>query len=334
MRLLALGFICACSLYGQSYGPKVKDFTESCFRNPALPYCNTRDFVPKPGAKNATNPYGAATATAQPSTDSAGIDWRFADPSADSLSVLDCKQLYTSAPGRALIGQLASSQGLTAMQTEDLLRTLSGVGNVALSIQQDAVLIMVTGRAPDAVLPALESGWKSLPLGENAVLVGPTAAVDQATKRLAADAQLAGFPLAAQQRPADAGFWMAAPAKLAGQDAVTAGAKQIELTASFADPFSSVTAFHFDAAPDPAPIRSWLNTLGGVSLQGNVIRARAYIDPPNIQQNFPQIAASPLGLGLAGIIRFARYLPVRDTSATVHTKPVIYGLDGGPRETK
>ena len=98
MRLCVLCFICACSLRGQSYGPKVKDFTESCFRNSALPYCNTRDFVPKPGAKNATNPYGTAATTGQPTTDSAGIDWRFADPSADSFAVLDCRQLSTSAP--------------------------------------------------------------------------------------------------------------------------------------------------------------------------------------------------------------------------------------------
>ena len=35
-----------------------------------------------------------------------------------------------------------------------------------------------------------------------------------------------------------------------------------------------------------------------------------------------------------GGLKSARNLPVRDTAATVHTKPLIYGLDEGAREVK
>lgn len=333
LLLVASGFVLACSLHAQSYGPKVKDFTESCFRNPALPYCKTRDFVTKPGAKGATNTYGTA-ATGSPTVDAAGIDWRFADPSADSLAVLDCAQLSTSPLAKSIFGELSSTQGLTPAQAQDLLRALSSVSKVALSIHQDSVLVMVTGRPSDAVLPALEAGWKAVPLGASALLIGRSAAVDEASKRLTLDTELGDFPLAAQHRPAEAGFWMVASAKLAGQEAIAAGAKQFELTALLADPVSTVTAFHFDSAPDPASIRPWLNTLGGTSVQGDVVRARVYIDAPALQENSAHIAATPLGVGLSAVIRSARYLPVRDTAATVHTKPVIYGLDDGPREVK
>jgi hypothetical protein len=333
MRLWLSGLICACSLYAQAYGPKLKGFTESCFRNPALPYCATRDFAPKPAPKNGSG-YGTASNAPQTSIDLAGIDWRFADPGADFLAVVDCRQLSASLPARALISQLGSKQGLTAAQTEDVLRALSGMGQVALSMRQDAVLMMVNGRPPDAVLPALEASWKSLPLAADTVLIGPASAVDQAAKRLSLETPLTDFALAALQRPVEAGFWMAASATLAGPEAVTAGAKRFELATTLADRLSNLTVFHFDAAPDSASIRPWLNTLGGVNLQGNIVHARAFIEPADVQQDFAHIAASPLGLGFAAIIRSARYLPVRDTAATVHAKPVIYGLDGGPREMK
>lgn len=335
MRLCLLGFVCAGSLCAQSYGPKVNDFTESCFRNPALPYCKTRDFVPKSGAGNSGAAYGAAsTGAPQATLDSAGIDWRFADPFADSLAVLDCVRLSTSGFARDLIARLGSAQGLTPSQAQDVLHALSGVRRIALSVRGDAVLIMVTGRPADAVLPALESGWKALPLGASAVLIGPSAAVEEASRRLLAGDGLAGFPLAAQHRPADAAFWMIGSATLAGSDAVAAGAKQFDLAASLADPLSIVTTFHFDAAPAPAAIRPWLNTLGGVSVQGQIIRAKLSLDQSGLQQDSTQLAASPLSVGLAAVIRSARYLPVRDNAATVHTKPVIYGLDDGPRELK
>jgi hypothetical protein len=50
-----------------------------------------------------------------------------------------------------------------------------------------------------------------------------------------------------------------------------------------------------------------------------------------VQQRFGQIAASPLGQRLGVLAETARYLPAPDSSVP-KTKPVIYGLDDGPKE--
>ena len=50
-----------------------------------------------------------------------------------------------------------------------------------------------------------------------------------------------------------------------------------------------------------------------------------------LQQKFGQIVASPLGDRLEALVEAARYLPMRDTTVPKQTRPVIYGLDGGPK---
>jgi hypothetical protein len=50
------------------------------------------------------------------------------------------------------------------------------------------------------------------------------------------------------------------------------------------------------------------------------------------RQKFAGIAAGPLGAPLAALVEAARYLPVRETAAPKPMHPVIYGLDGGPKE--
>jgi hypothetical protein len=55
------------------------------------------------------------------------------------------------------------------------------------------------------------------------------------------------------------------------------------------------------------------------------------MEPAELQQKFGQIVASPVGERLAALVDAARYLPVRDTTVPQQTKPVIYGLEGGPK---
>jgi len=326
-------------LLGQKKG---FDFQEACFKNPSLPYCPARDFVIKPPKDGATpnGPYSTASpATVHPPTiDAAGIDWRFADPSADALAVLNFGKLPASSVAQSVIGQVASSQsaskGLSPAEAQAIFRALSGVNQVALSVRADTLLILVAGRPADAILPALEAGWKSMAVGENALLIGPAAAVDQASQRLSTYAALGEFPQTAQQRTAGSEFWIAGSAKLAGQEAVSAGVKRFELTASLGDRLTSDAVFQFDGAPDPMAIRTWLTTLGDAQLEGNAVRARMSMDADETRRNPARIGLSPLGRGLGVFIQAARYLPVRDTATTVHTKPVIYGLDNGPREVK
>jgi hypothetical protein len=78
----------------------------------------------------------------------------------------------------------------------------------------------------------------------------------------------------------------------------------------------------------------WPATLGNATIEGNAIQVRMYLEADQLQQRFDDIAASPLGQRLAALVKAARYLPARDTTQPKQTKPVIYGLDSGPKELK
>ena len=61
---------------------------------------------------------------------------------------------------------------------------------------------------------------------------------------------------------------------------------------------------------------------------------RLSMDANDVQQKFSELIAGPFGPSLAAMIDAAHYLPARETATVKHTKPVIYGLDDGPREVK
>jgi hypothetical protein len=334
LRLFVFGFTLTFCLYGQKNN-KGFNFVEACFKNPSLPYCIQRDFVVKPtkgGAPGAA--YSASQGKAGSTIDAAGIDWRFADPSADSVAVLNGSNLSATPFAHSLIDMLASSQGLAPAEAQKTFLALSGVSQVALSVHDDKILLMVTGRAPDSVLPAPEAGWKAVPLAGNAVLIGHTAAVDQAVLRLTTETELGELPGMAQQRPGDSEFWAAGSGKLAGHGAVSAGVTRFEVTASMRDRLSSDTFFEFDGVPEPNAMQAWLSTLADAKIEGNAVHVRMSMDADEARRNSSIIAMSPLGQRLRAIIQSARHLPVRDTDTTVHSHPVIFGLDGGPREVK
>jgi hypothetical protein len=333
IRVLIFGLSCAITLSAQH---QHFSWQESCFKNPGLPYCPGHDFAvkpTKPGAKKNGTSTGALPSTAE-TIDASGIDWRFADPSADALAVLNCGKLSDSPVAHNLIDQLGVNQGLSQADLQKIFRAFSGVEQVALSVHEDRIVLLVTGRAPDSILPVPEAGWKAVSLGGKAVLIGHGDAVDQAVQRLSLASPLAGLAEMALERLADSDFWAVGTAKLAGQEAVNAGVKRFSLTASMRDRLTSDTAFEFDQVPDATAIRPWLSTLSDPKLDGNVIHSTMSMETVETPQRFGQIATSPLGQRLGALIKSARYLPVRDTSTTVHTKPVIYGLDDGPRETK
>jgi hypothetical protein len=264
--------------------------------------------------------------------DAGGIDWRFADPSADALAVLNCKKLSDSPLAHSLIDQLGANQGLGQPEVQDIFRGLSGLDQVAFSVHEDRIVLLVTGRAPDSVLPAPEDGWKAVSFAGNAILIGHAEAVEQAVQRLSTASPLGKLADMALRRPADSEFWAAGSAKLAGQEAVTAGVKGFSLTASMRDRLTSDTAFEFNGVPEASAIRVWLSTLADAKIEGNVVHMRMSKAADETRQSFDQIGVSPFGQRLGTLIKSARYLPVRDTATTVHTKPVIYGLDDGPKE--
>ena len=331
--VLALGLACAASLCGQYDRHHRFSWQEACFKNPGLPYCQGHDFAVKRTKDGKTPSADTSTGTSLSSAvDASGIDWRFADPSADAIAVLNCSKLSAAPVAHSLIDQLGANQGLGPTDVQNIFRGLSGVTEVALSVRGDRMVVMVIGRAPDSILPALEVGWKALSLDGNAMLIGHADAVEQAAQRIWAASPLGELAEIALERQTDGEFWAVGVPKLAGQGALTAGIKRFSLTASMRDRLTSDTAFEFDGVPDAVVIRPWLNTLANAKFDGNAIRSQMSMNGDEMRESFGQIATSPFGQRLGAFIQPARYLPVRDTATTVHTKPVIFGLDDGPKE--
>src|ERR1700683_4365793 len=94
LRMLTFGLAATFCLFGQH---QRFSFQEACFKNPTAPYCDGHDFFVKPTKNKDGTTSNAGTWSAMPSAvDAGGIDWRFADPSADALAVLNCSKLSVS----------------------------------------------------------------------------------------------------------------------------------------------------------------------------------------------------------------------------------------------
>jgi hypothetical protein len=344
VRVLPLALACAAGLYGQ-YGHHRFSWQEACFKNPGAPYCAGNDFAVKPtrpGKNGAPQSSGAdadpgpyAPEVVAPSVIVVGsIDWRFADPLADSLTALNFSKVSASPLARSVMAELGATQGLTEPDLGKVFEALSSVGQVAMSVRGDETVLMITGRATDSTLPVLDPGWKAMPVLGNAMLIGRAEAVDQALQRIATDAPLTEWARQAKQRQASSDFWAVGSAKLAGQEAAKAGVKTFSVTASMRDGLTSDAAFEFEGVPDPSALRTWPAALGEATIDGNAVAMRVSMEADEVQRMFPQLAASLLGQRLGALIQAARYLPARDSNGAARTKPVIYGLDDGPKEVK
>lgn len=333
IRILGLGLACALCLCAQ----KRFSWQEACFKNPRLPYCQGHESAVK-HTKDEVNARGRTTGVVPSmldnTIDAGGIDWRFADPSADALAVLKCGKLAGSPAGRALIEQLGANQGLDQEDVRTSLRALTGADQVALSVRGGGMVFMISGRMPGSILPAPDAGWKAVPLEGNTILIGHADAVDQAVKRMLARSPLGEFAQRALERQADGEFWAVGSAKLAGQEAMAAGVKRFTVAASMGDRLTSDTAFEFGGVPDATAIQTWLSTLGEAKIEGNVVHARMSTEAGGMHQRFGTIAGSPLGQRLGAFIGPARYFPMPDDATTKHSRPVIYGLDEGAKEVK
>src|SRR5580704_15093980 len=92
MRVLLLGLAGAASLFGQHHF----SWQEACFTNPGAPYCAGHEYAVKPTKDGKSRSPGSPLEALPSTLDAAGIDWRFADPAADALAVLDCSKLSAS----------------------------------------------------------------------------------------------------------------------------------------------------------------------------------------------------------------------------------------------
>lgn len=262
-----------------------------------------------------------------------GINWRFADPAADGLIGFNFGKLTGSLLARSLVTQMTANQGLAGSEVKKIFDGLSGVDQVVLSVRENQVVAIVTGSRADSKLPALDKGWKAVPVVGNAMLIGNAEAVDQAVQRIGSEAQLGDLARLGAERQVNSDFWAVGSGTLAGPQAVDAGLKRFSLIAWVQERVTSEVAFEFSEIKDVKALPKWATALDGVRVDGNVIFGRLSMETGEVSQ-FAQFSGSPLGQRLGGLMQTARNLPIRDASAAVRSKPVIYGLDDGPREVK
>jgi hypothetical protein len=333
VRIFLLCLTCAATLCGQYRGHRFS-WQEACFKNPGAPFCAGHDFAikPQPKTKDGATPGGLTDLSPVPATPQnmtpslivvGGIDWRFADPLADALIGFNFGKLSASPVARGLIAQLAANQGLSEADAQKIFDALCGVDRVALSVRDNQIVMLVTGRQADSILPALEAGWKSAPVVGNAILVGNSEAVDQALQRISTEAMPGALTRLAEEWQSTSEFWAVGSAGLAGPQAVSAGLKRFSLSVSMLDRAVSELAFEFSGVPDANTLRLLPTAPDNFVIEGHVVHALQSVD---------QIATNPLGQRLATAVKAARYLPMLDTSGRARTKPVIYGLDSGPKE--
>jgi hypothetical protein len=311
IRILALGLAWTASLCAQH---RRFSWQDACFKNPGAPFCDGHEYAVKPVPPGKDGVSRSSVKDPSPPQSETplvivtrGIDWRFADPSADALAGFNFSKVSASPLAHGLIAQLVAGQGATEADIRKIFAGLCGADKIALSLRENQIVMMVTGRAPDSILPTLEAGWKAVTVPGNALLLGHAEAVDRAAQRIAME----GPPAELQ---ANSEFWAAGPAGLAG-------VKRVSLTVSIRDRLTSDLAFEFDGVPDASKLPA---TLGDAVTEGSVVHLRA---------SDGQIAASPLAQRLASLLMAARYLPQRGVPPGAgHARPVIYGLDSGPKE--
>lgn len=346
IRILALGLVGAACLYGQARRFRWQDL---CFKDPAAPVCQGNDYAIKKQPAQAkststtnvvtspsvvTSPHPSASRIVTPAVIVVGgIDWRFADPFADALVGLNVSRISASPTAHDVIALLATKQGVSEVDRQKMFDGLSGVDQVALSVRNNQVVAMIIGSVADSKLPSSEPGRKAVPISAGAMLVGHSEAVDQAMQRIAMKIAPNEMMRLAEERQASSEFWAIESASALGPQAPSMGVKRFLLTVWIRDRVTSDVTLELNGVPTATATRRWEAQFGSAAtVEGNTIHTRAQMEAVEVQQKIGQIADGPLGPSLAALVEAARHLPVRDNTVPKQTKPIIYGLDGGPRE--
>jgi hypothetical protein len=261
-----------------------------------------------------------------------GIDWRFADPQADALAGFNVDALTAAPLARNLIGQLGGT--LKEADLKKIFDGLSSVSQVALSVHDNRVVILMTGRIAESPVLAPEAGLKATQISGTAMLFGHADAVDQASQRIVAKGPLSELARWAGELQVDGEFWAVGSARLMGPQAVSTGVKRFSLTVSIGERFTSDLAFEFNGAPNAKTLQEVKTALPSATIEGNVAHVKNSMEAEEVQRSFSQMVASPLGQQLSALVNATRYLPAPDTSAPKPARPVIYGLDDGPKVVK
>jgi hypothetical protein len=151
--------------------------------------------------------------------------------------------------------------------------------------------------------------------------------VDQAVRRLSINSPPAYLTRAAWELQGSGEFWVVGKAGLAGSEAVAAGMKDFSMAVSIGSKLASDVAFEFEKEPAASAVQTWKTTLGVATLEDGVLHVRLSMEPDEAKEKFGGIVASMLGRHLAGLVKAAQYLPVRDPNAAKKPGPVINGLN-------
>ena len=339
IRVSALGLIWAACLHGQA---RKFSWQDLCFKNPAAPVCQGNAYAVKPQPKATptpsvvTNPFRSQGVKASPANRSSanpalitvgGIDWRFADPFAEAVIGLNFSGISNSPIARSVITMLGAKQGLADADMQKIFDGMADVDQVALSVRNNRIVAMITGRVADSRLPVPEAGMKAVPVSGGVMLLGHADAVEQAMQRIAMNGPATELTRSFEARQGNSEFWAVGSARLAGPQAASK-VKQFALTVWIRDRLTADLTLELNGAPSANALQIWQAQLGSAAtVETNAVHVRASMEAEEVQQKFGQIAASPLGQGLAALVKAARYLPVRDQTVLKQTQPIIYGLD-------
>jgi hypothetical protein len=235
---------------------------------------------------------------------------------------------------------LGAIEGVIEADMKRKLDGLVGVGQVAISTRDSHIVAMITGVSVSS-LPALEAGWKAVSVSADAtadatndtILVGHADAVDQAVQRIAINAPLSESTRLAQERQLNSEFWAVGSGRFVDPQAESTKLQRFSLAVSVQDRFASDSIFEFNEVPSAAAPPFW-QMLGDAAIEDNVVHNLTSMEADEAHQRVGQMANSPLGQHLIALIAVGRYLPARDITVLKQTKPVIYGLDSGPRVVK
>ena len=260
-----------------------------------------------------------------------GIDWRFADPFADALVGFNFSGILASPLAKSLVMDLGAKHGLAEADMKRIFDGLSDLDQGALSIRNNRVVVLLTGRITETSLPPAEVGFKAVQINGNSMLVGHADAVDQALSRIAWKGQPSELMRLAESNQAASEFWILGSPAIGGAQAMRSGLKRFSLLVSVRDRLATDIGYEFASIPTPATLRA-LDKAGTGSIEGNTLHVRTSMEAAEAQARIREFASTAQGEQMATLIEAAKSLPVRDATVPKRTRPVIYGLDDGPRE--
>ena len=310
-----------------------------CFDNPTSPVCANREFSGKrtPPQQPATPAGVTRNPFTHPERDGNAVmtvvgdmDWQFAEPSADAFGGLHVSRLATSPLARSVIMALGAQRGVRDAEMQSVLERLSMVDEAGISVKDRRIVAALSGQVNE-FLSLAAAGAKTAPLSRGLGLIGHDQAVDAAAQRVALKLAPSDWTQNAEAWQSGSDLWVVGSGDLLGAEAVSTGLQRFSLTVWAADTLTSEMVFEFNAPPAGDALRKWQAVLGAVEPEGTILRWRTAVNAEELRQSLDRIVASPLGQDLAQLVRAARYLPVRPPSAPKSARPVIYGLDDGPR---